>query len=410
MSVNGREYAAPRRPTVVVCLDGTNAAYLEAAAAAGAAPFLARLLKPESCLEVSSVVPSLTNPNNVSIVTGVPPAIHGISGNYFRDREQDAEVLMNSPAYLRTETILSAFSRAGFRVAAVTAKDKLRLLLGHKLQGICFSAECASSANLPENGIADVPKFVGLPEPSVYSEEISVFVLQAGLRLLEADRPDLMYLSTTDYVQHKFAPGSAEANRLFATFDPLLRRMHELGAALVLTADHGMSAKTNPDGTPRCLYLTPFLDNLLGQGAARVVLPITDPYVTHHGALGSFASLYLAEPFRAGPKQLELVRKLALLPGVEQVHDNREASARFNLPSDRLGDIVVLADGGTVLGKDEKSHDLSLLDRPLRSHGGLAESRVPLLSNGALSPTADLRHNYDAFYAALNAASFDSAG
>lgn len=402
--VNGREYAAPRRPTVVVCLDGTNAAYLEAAAAAGIAPFLKRLLSPPTCREVSTIVPSLTNPNNISIVTGVPPAVHGISGNYFLDRELDAEVLMNSPAYLRAETILSAFSRAGFKVAAVTAKDKLRRLLGHKLNGICFSAECAAGATEDENGLDDIMNFVGLPEPSVYSADISIFVLRAGVRLLEKHRPDLMYLSTTDYVQHKFAPGSAEADRLFAAFDPLLRRMDELGAGLTLTADHGMSAKSKADGSPCCLYLAPLLEGLLGPGAARVVLPITDPYVTHHGALGSFASLYLAEPFRSGPQRLELMRELSGLSGVELVLDNQAACARFQLPRDRLGDLVVLADGGTVLGKDESSHDLSLLERPLRSHGGLAEARVPLLSNRPLLPAADIRHNYDAFHAALNLA------
>jgi phosphonoacetate hydrolase len=363
------------------------------------------MLETGTSLKVSAVIPSLTNPNNVSIVTGAPPAVHGIPGNYFWDREHDREVLMNSPAYLRAETILSTFSLAGFRVAAVTAKDKLRRLLGHKLRGICFSAEYAEKATLPENGIDNLLDFVGLPQPSIYSEAVSVFVLQAGARLLETFRPDLLYLSTTDYIQHKFAPGTTEANRLFAAFDPLLQRMDALGATIVLTADHGMNPKTGDDGKPRCIYLLPILERILGPGSARVILPITDPYVSHHGSLGSFASVHLAEPFRNDQVRLAgLIRELSGLRGMSLVLDNREACIKFSLPPDRVGDLVLLADGGTVLGKDEKSHDLSLLDKPLRSHGGESESRVPLVSNRVLSPLSGIRHNYDAFFAALNCA------
>lgn len=403
LSVNGREYAVPRRPVVVVCLDGTSAAYLEAAVESGTAPFLARMLESGTYLKVSSAIPSLTNPNNVSIITGVPPSVHGIPGNYFWDRALGEEVLMNSPAYLRAETLLSAFSTVGFRVAAVTAKDKLRQLLGHKMQGICFSAEYAEKATLLENGIDAVPDFVGLPQPSIYSAAVSIFVIQAGVRLMECFRPDILYLSTTDYVQHKFAPGTMESNRLFAGFDPLLQRLDALGATIVLTADHGMNPKSAEDGSPRCVYLAPILENILGKDSARVILPITDPYVTHHGSLGSFANVHLAESLSNDQASLAgLIHKLSQLPGVELVLSNKEACARFNLPSDRIGDLVVISCGDTVLGKDRQFHDFSLLDRPLRSHGGIAESQVPLVSNRPLLSSAGLEYNYDAFYMALN--------
>ena len=162
------------------------------------------------------MVPSFTNPNNLSIVTGAPPSVHGICGNYFYDVEADREVMMNDPAYLRAPTLLAAFADAGATVAVVTAKDKLRTMLGHQLKGICFSAEKADKATLADSGIDRVLELVGKPVPSVYSADLSEFVFAAGVKLLETRRPDLMYLSTTDYVQHKCAPGTPEANDFYS--------------------------------------------------------------------------------------------------------------------------------------------------------------------------------------------------
>ena len=198
IEVNGRRYAPPSSPLVVVCVDGCEYDYLTEAARAGVTPFLAKLLKPGTAYKADCVVPSFTNPNNLSIVTGVPPSVHGICGNYFYDREAGAEVMMNDPKYLRCGTVLAAFADAGAKVVVVTAKDKLSRLLGHGLTGVCFSAEKADAAMVA---------LTGMPVPSVYSAELSEFVFAAGVKLMERDRPDIMYLSTTDYVQHKAAPG-----------------------------------------------------------------------------------------------------------------------------------------------------------------------------------------------------------
>src|SRR5688572_4140314 len=217
--VNGNQYRWPDKPLVVVCVDGSEPAYIPEAVRAGVAPFLGRLQATGTALEADCVIPSFTNPNNLSIVTGVPPAVHGICGNYFFDREAGAEVMMNDPKYLRTGTVLAAFAEAGAKVAVVTAKDKLRKLLGFRLKGICFSSEKAHEASLAENGIEEVVKLVGMPVPSVYSAELSEFVFAAGLKLMRSRRPDLMYLSTTDYIQHKYAPGSEGANAFYAMMD-----------------------------------------------------------------------------------------------------------------------------------------------------------------------------------------------
>jgi phosphonoacetate hydrolase len=406
MEVNGRQYRPARALTVVVCVDGCEYDYLEAAVAAGVAPYIGKMLQGGAAFRADCVIPSFTNPNNLSIVTGAPPSVHGICGNYFFDPEANggkgAEVMMNDPAYLRAGTILAAAAKRGETVAVITAKDKLRRLLGWQLDGICFSAEKADTATLAENGIDNVLELVGKPVPDVYSAELSEFVFAAGVRLAQTRDIDLMYLSTTDYVQHKCAPGTDGANAFYAMMDGYLARLAELGAVIGLTADHGMNAKHDPaTGEPNVVYLQDWLDDTLDVPNARVILPITDPYVVHHGALGSFATIYLPRSVDAK----ELAARIAQLPGVDIVLDNAAACERFELPNDRVGDLVVVSGRNTALGTRRADHDLSGLTVPLRSHGGVSEQEVPLLFNRKTDGSVEQRkrlRNFDVFDIALN--------
>jgi phosphonoacetate hydrolase len=402
LTVNGRTYAWPDRPLVVVCIDGSEPDYIERAIQAGAMPYLGgALASGGTSLPADCVVPSFTNPNNLSIVTGVPPAVHGISGNYFYDRDSGAEVMMNDPKYLRAGTILAAFSRAGARVAVVTAKDKLRRLLGHEMTGICFSSEKAGETTVAEHGIADALGVVGRPLPDVYSADLSEFVFAAGVKLMESVAPDVMYLSTTDYIQHKHAPGTAAANDFYRMMDGYLGKLASAGASLALTADHGMNAKTDGGGRPRVIYLQDMLDGWLGAGRTRVILPITDPYVVHHGALGSFATVYLEG---ATADAAALAARVQALPGMSLALTRGDGCRRFELPPDRMGDLIAVSERDAVIGTAESKHDLSGLDAPLRSHGGTSEQRVPLILNRpvrGVSPERRLR-NFDAFDLALN--------
>ena len=399
ITVNGRSYRPPARPLVVVCVDGCEPAYLDEAMAAGAMPYLAGVRASGTYRIADCVMPSFTNPNNLSIVTGAPPAVHGICGNYFYDPDTGAEVMMNDPKYLRAESILAALAAAGSRVAAVTAKDKLRRLLGHGWLGICFSSEKADEVTTAEHGISDVLGMVGRPLPSVYSAELSEFVFAAGVALMERVRPDVTYLSTTDYVQHKHAPGTPEANAFYRMIDGYLARLAGAGATIALTADHGMNGKTDAAGAPQVVYLQDHLDEWLGAGTARVILPITDPYVVHHGALGSFATVYLA----AGAGVSAVASRVAQIKGVELVLERAAACARFELPPDRVGDLVVVIARDVVVGTSASRHDLSGLEAPLRSHGGLSEQRVPFVVSRPTRLAADARlRNYDLFDVALN--------
>jgi len=413
VEVNGRSYAWPDAPLVVVCIDGSepdydgsdSGGYIERAIAASQMPYLAAALETGTKRLADCVVPSFTNPNNLSIVTGVPPAVHGICGNYFYDREADAEVMMNDPKFLRAGTLFEAFQKAGAKVGAITAKDKLRRLLGHGLAfgtsgSFCFSAEKADEANLAEHGIENVLETVGLPVPPVYSADLSEFVFAAGVRLMERLRPDILYLSTTDYVQHKHAPGSDGANSFYRMMDGYFAQFDALGVTLALTADHGMKAKHDASGDPDVIYLQALMDDWLGEGAARVICPITDPYVVHHGALGGFATIYLPDRVDAA----EVISRLAALDGIECALARGEGCRRFELPEDRVGDVIVISTRNKVLGTRPERHDLTGLTEPLRSHGGLSEQRVPLLLNRP-TPTlgADRRlRNFDVFDVALN--------
>ena len=399
LTINGRSYAAPKQPTVVICVDGCEPDYISQAVAAGLMPTMKRWLRDGTALIADCVVPSFTNPNNLSIVTGAPPSVHGICGNYLFDAASGTEVMMNDPKWLRAPTLLAGFASSGARVAVVTAKDKLRRLLGHGMRGICFSSEKADQVSEADNGIGEVLPLVGMPVPDVYSAELSEFVFAAGVKLLAMRRPDLLYLSTTDYVQHKHAPGDPEANRFYAMVDRYLAELDAAGAVVVVTADHGMNGKVKLDASPNVIYLQDLLDGWLGAGRSRVILPITDPYVVHHGALGSFATIYL--PQDAAADVLDRLRNLA---GIEMVLPRQAAAQHFELPEDRIGDLVVVSERSVVLGTSTSRHDLSQLELPLRSHGGISEQRVPLVLNRRIEGLDANRRwrNFDAFDLALN--------
>ncbi len=404
VSVNGRDYAWPLAPLVVICCDGSEPAYMETAMAEGLMPNLRAIIAQGENLRGLSVIPSFTNPNNLSIVTGSPPSVHGICGNYLIDPATGAETMMNDPKWLRAPTIFEAFQKAGASVAVVTAKDKLRLLLGNGLKfdgsAVCFSSEKADQATLAANGIENVCATVGMGVPQVYSAELSEFVFAAGVKLLQSMRPHLMYLSTTDYIQHKYAPGTPGANDFYQMMDRYLGELDRQGAIVVIVADHGMKDKHRADGSPDVIYLQDALDAEFGLGKTRVILPITDPYVAHHGALGSFATVYVR-----GPEVSRVMDSIAKLEGIDLVLDRKDGCARFELPEDRLGDIIVLSGGRSatkVIGTSRDRHDLSGLNEPLRSHGGLSEQEVPIIVNRKLEGLSGTIRNLDAFALGCN--------
>src|SRR5262244_3220457 len=312
VSVNGRCYRVPERPVVVICFDGCDPAYIERGIADGILPTIAGFQQNAFYAIAEGVVPSFTNPNNASIVTGAAPAVHGISGNYYLDRATGEERMITDGALMRCGTILAALADAGVKTAAVTAKDKLRLMLARGLKGINFSSEHADRATLQRNGIADVEAMVGRAKPEQYSGDLSLYVLDAGLALLERTAATLLYLSLSDFIQHAHAPGTPEADAFNCAVDLRIARLVAAGAVVGVVADHGMNDKSLPNGEPNVVYLEEALARRFGPGAVRVICPITDPFVRHHGALGSFVRVYARETADIPA----LMAASAALPGV----------------------------------------------------------------------------------------------
>jgi len=406
IEANGRKYTPASNCAVVICLDGCEPEYLDVAISEGLMPNLKRIRSEGTDALAHSVIPSFTNPNNMSIATGRPPSVHGICGNFLFDPETGEEVMMNDVRFLRAPTLFSKYYEGGSRVAVVTAKDKLRALLGAGLnfdedRAICFSSEKADVATKVDNGIDNASEWLGRPVPEVYSADLSEFVFAAGVKILKEWSPDVMYLSTTDYIQHKFAPHQQGAKDFYAMTDKYIGELDAMGVALVVTADHGMKPKHDANGEPSVVYVQDLLDQWLGQGSARVILPITDPYVVHHGALGSFATAYLPEEVDRN----EIISKLSNTKGILLVIDKAAAVQRFDLPPDRIGDIVMISTENMTLGTSVDRHDLEALKEPLRSHGGLTEQEVPFIVNRKINlPGAPELRNFDAFFYASIAA------
>ena len=312
--------------------------------------------------------------------------------------------MMNNPQYLRAPTIFEKYYEAGARIALVTAKDKLRKLLGNGLKynekrAICFSAEKSDHTNLLEHGIENVNTWIGRPVPNVYSQDLSEFVMACGVKLLKEFKPHLMYLSTTDYIQHKYPPGHEVANRFYSMFDKYVGELNAIDSTIIITADHGMKAKSKSDGSPNAVFLQDYLDQVFGVKTTKVILPITDPYVVHHGALGSFATIYLEDKNKINL----VINEIKKINDIEVVLNNKEACSTYNLPPDRMGDIVCMSSEFSTIGSSKEKHDLKSLNEPLRSHGGLHEREVPFIVNKKIKNINDIEqlYNYDAFYLAI---------
>jgi phosphonoacetate hydrolase len=386
VELNGVGYRWPGQPVVVVCIDGGDPSYIEQCRADGLIPNIARYMRSGFAAVADGTVPSFTCPNNMSLITGAPPAVHGISGNFYLNDEGEA-VVMTGPELLRSQTILAAFADAGAKVVSITAKDKLRKQLGKGLDltrgNVSFSSEFADRCTLTENGIDHVLELVGMPQPDMYSMDLSLFVLEAGIKLLEQRQPELMFLSLTDYIQHKHAPGDTVANEFYHRVDQCFGRLEALGAVVALTADHGMNDKSKRDGTPNVIFLQDILDREFGAGDTRVICPITDAFVRHHGALGGFVRVW-CRGGKASPAAI--IERIRDIPGVAMALTRDEVCARFELPPDREGDVAVIGDLHTVIGGAEAEHDLSnLSDARLRSHGSTTEARVPFILSRPVS-------------------------
>jgi phosphonoacetate hydrolase len=384
--VNGTDYRWPLRPVVVVCIDGGDPEYLRQFLADGSIPHIAQFVKEGYASVADGSMPSFTCPNNMSIITGTPTSKHGISGNYYLDTATWKPVVMTGPELLRGDTIITKFAQAGAKVVSITAKDKLRKQLAKGLDcskgHVSFSTEFVERCTMSENGIENALEWLGMEKPGMYSMELSLFVLEAGIKLLQERRPDLLYLSLTDWVQHKWSPQEADARRFYQKLDDCVGRLAALGATVALTADHGMSDKSNEAGEPNVIWLQDILDAKFGKDEAVVICPITDAFVAHHGSLGGFVRVWS----RGKVTAREIIDHIAGIDGIELALDREAACRMFDMPPDREGDVAVVSRHDVCIGASAGNHDLSgLKGHRLRTHGGVSEAKVPFIVNKPLN-------------------------
>ena len=335
--------------TVAICIDGLDPEYLDACDT----PNLREMGRKGFFKVGRSMMPSVTNVNNVSLVTATYPEVHGICSNYRLVRETGEEVYMESGEYILAETMFQRAHSQGKSSVLVTSKDKLRTLL-------CDGATVTVSSEQPPDWVVDA---VG-PPPEVYSLEVNGWAIRAAAFVMARHPADLVYISTTDYAMHTYAPDQPQSHAHMSILDDAIGDLvaDHPEATVLVTADHGMSAKRR-------------MVDLKGVLASRGILSnpvpiIKDRYVVHHSNLGGCIFIYL-EPTDID----EAVKVLRDTPGVEEALPHDEAAAGLKLHRDRIGDIVVTGSKDVVFG------DPSEVSIPpqLRSHGSPHECSVPVI-------------------------------
>ena len=333
----------------MICVDGLDPEYLEACDA----PLLHELGDKGFRRTGQAIMPSVTNVNNVSLVTASYPEAHGICSNYLLVRDTGEEVYMESSEFILAETMFQRAGRLGKASLLVTAKDKLRTLLDD-------GATVAVSSEQPP---AWVVREVGEPPP-IYSLEVNGWVIRAASYVMSQRPTDLAYIATTDYAMHTYAPSEPESQRHISFLDNAIGDLLQAhpDVTFLLTADHGMSAKSR---------MVDLKEVLSGYGISANPVPIIkDRYTVHHSNLGGCMFVYMQPgDVRDARQVLEGTR------GVEEVLEREEAAAALRLHHDRIGDLVVTADADTVFGDPS---DVAMPPR-LRSHGSAHEQSIPLI-------------------------------
>ncbi|HWB98632.1 MAG TPA: alkaline phosphatase family protein [Bryobacteraceae bacterium] len=358
-----------RQRIIILMVDGLGADYI----AASRMPVLTAWQRKGISKIVNGVMPSVTNANNTSICCGVWPETHGITANFYLDEATGRPEYMESASLVLAPTLFEKARAAGVTSALLSSKKKTVSLLPRGAS-LVLSAEIPAPEWLERIGKA----------PDIYSGEINHWLLRAAAWILR-HQPDVgvLYIHTTDYPMHMWPPEAEPSQRHLAAFDSLLGELATAApdAAILLTADHGMHHKS------RCWDLTKACA-ARGVALRAAISAEQDKYLKHHSGYGGTAWVYL-QSNRDADRAAAVIQKLA---GVDEVLTRSEAARRFRLMPARIGELVVLGNRDTVFGNlDSESVDLPAA---YRSHGSIAEARVPLLiHNAAKAPSAEFFEN-----------------
>jgi phosphonoacetate hydrolase len=366
--------ARTRQRVIVAMIDGLDPAYVTTATM----PAVTQLAREGTSHTVNAVMPTVTNTNNAGISCAAWASEHGITGNYYYDPASGEQGYMEDSRFLLRPTLMARVTDAGGKSALLTAKKKTAGLLGDRAT-LVVAAEQAGAEQVARYG----------QPPGIYSAEINHWLWKVAVDLLETRQElDLLYVHTTDFPMHAWAPGDPRSTRHLQRLDELIGDAVAAApdAALFATADHGMNGKS----------LVYDLNRALARRDRPVRLALSaekDRYVRHHRTFGGTAWVWLN---RAGDEDAvaEVLRGLA---GIEAVLPRREAARMFRLPADRIGDLVVLGDATTVFGDLAEGRESEILPPDYRSHGSLHETSVPLFAwnNGDHPYLTEPEHNKD---------------
>jgi phosphonoacetate hydrolase len=372
----------PRRQRAIVAMiDGLDPSYVTP----DVMPELDRLGVAGTSALVNAVAPTVTNANNAGISCAAWPSEHGITGNYYYDPATGDEDYMEKPELLLRPTLMAKVADAGGQAALLTAKKKTVRLLGTK-------TTLAVAAEEPPREFIER---YGQP-PGIYSAGINHWLWTVAVDLLRTRTDiDLLYVHTTDFPMHAWAPGAPESDKHLTRLDALIGEAAREApdAAFFATADHGMNSKS----------LVWDLNQALANRQAPVRRALSaekDKYVRHHRTFGGTAWIWLNQSSDEGP----VTDLLTVLPGIERVLTRSDAAAAFHLHPDRIGDLVVLGDTNTVFGDLGPGTESEQLPLEYRSHGSLHEARVPLYAynNESLPYLTPPLHNKDLLTPLLN--------
>jgi phosphonoacetate hydrolase len=354
------------RKVLLMCIDGCEPAYIERSDT----PTLDRIARSGFHVEGASVIPSVTNVNNTSILTGAFPCDHGITSNYWYDRVTKMGDYVESAEFVRIPTVLERAATRGLSTIMLTSKGKLLRLLGRGA-GTVYAAESPPEFLVDRLG----------PPGDIYSAEINVWLFRAARELLRSEDPDVMYVSTTDFVQHKYAPEHEVAQQQMHDLDHVLGDIIDdrPEREVYVTADHGMRAKTAGVDLRRVIGAP--------DGDVTFLPIIKDKYVAHHDNLAGAAFLFCTDD----AARERTAARLAECPEVERIYTNAEAAAAFSMPVDRIGDYFVLGTPDVVFGEFESERQ----DVTVRSHGSHHEARVPIYGWNACQEADRYRYNID---------------
>ncbi len=335
-------------------IDGFDYAYYTASEM----PVMKKMAETGFFKKGSAIFPSLTNANNISIACGAWPESHGVTTNCYFDQKAGRAFFLEDPSFLQSPTIFEMRGGQGGKSALLTCKSKTAKIIGHK-------ATIAIAAEEPDEAVC---REFGTPPP-MYSSEINYWLIETAAKMAASDKDlELIYVHTTDYPMHMWAPEDPESLEHMNMIDRLIGEFHKAAPeySIVITADHGMNGKI------RCWDLAKAC-GARGLDIRYAVSPVADRLLKHHGGFGGVSYVYLNRESDIG-----IVKDILMsLEGVESVLDRETAAVRYSLMASRIGDLVVLPDKDTVFG--DLSKECVDLPKGYRSHGSLYELDIPLM-------------------------------